>query len=509
MRRSLRLLVGIALLSLGLLLTGRTALAHSRLEAADPPAGAVLTAAPHEIRLGLSETASPQFSVIRVQNAAGQAVNLTDLSQPREDNRVVQISLQPDLPSGAYTVYWRVVSAVDGHVSAGGYPFTVQLAGSAPVATPAATAGLGSGAEDTGSSPPPPPLRWFWRAVALIGGAGLLGGSLFSSLVLGGVPPAVPTRLARPLGLRLARAVIVLAGAVLAALAADMLYQVASLIPTDVPGALGHLDVAGEVIATTGYGTYWALRVVAAAALLTYGAWRLRYPVGTDWSLGLGAAGLLLAGEALSSHEAAARPFAGLPLGMLGDLAHLLATAAWTGGLLYFAVILLPVLRAVGPAVAEPLLGRLIPRFSTLALVSVAVLVVSGVANLAVHTLDPVVVTASDYGRLLIFKHLLLLPLLAVGALNHRVLRPRFVALVTTTATPPLKRAESPAATSSFATAGQKAGAGGSFTPPSSVGQGAGELGLLARFGRTVGLEAALAVAMLCCAAGLTLLPPP
>ncbi|MDQ2806945.1 MAG: copper resistance protein CopC [Chloroflexota bacterium] len=494
-----------------LLLTGTPALAHARLETADPPAGAVLTAAPREIRLSLTEQISPQFSVIRVQNVAGQAVNLSDLSQPREDNHVVRISLPPDLPSGTYTVYWRVVSAVDGHVSAGGYPFTVQLPGSAPVATPAAAAGLGSSDTDSDSSPSPPPLRWFSRAVALIGGAGLLGGALFSSLVLGGGPPAVSPRLARLLGVRLARVTIGLAGAVALALVADMLYQVASLISSDLPGALGRLDLVGAVISDTGYGTYWALRVAAAAALLTYGAWRLRFPVGTDWSLAVGAAGLLLAGEALSSHEAAARPFVGLPLGMLGDLAHLLATAAWTGGLLYFAVVLLPALRAAGPGVAAPALGRIIPRFSRLALVSVAVLVVSGVANLAVHTLDPAVVAASDYGRLLIFKHLLFLPLLAVGALNRQVLRPRFVALATTPPpTPPLKGEGSRRATSSPALPLKGEGRT-AVAPllPAVVAVGGAESGLLARFGRAVGLEAALAVAVLCCAAGLTLLPPP
>ena len=45
--------------------------------------------------------------------------------------------------------------------------------------------------------------------------------------------------------------------------------------------------------------------------------------------------------------------------------------------------------------------------------------------------------------------------------------------------------------------------------PPAVVALGGEGAGLLARFGRTVGLEAALAVAVLCCAAGLTLLPPP
>ncbi len=486
MRRAALLLVAIFGLLLALGLTGTTALAHARLEQSDPAPGAVLAAAPGEIRLTLTEPVSPQFSVIRVVNAAGEEVNLTDLTRLREDNRVVRISLRPALPSGVYTVYWRIVSSVDGHVSAGGFLFTVQLPGSAPVATPSAGVMGTTAADNSRDNPPPPPLRWFWRTIILIGGAGLLGGALFSSLVLGGVAPVVPPALAVPLGRRLARAVTALAGVVLAALIADMLYQIASLIPTDVPGALGRLDLAWQIIVSTGYGTYWALRVVATIGLLGYGAWRVRQPAGSDWSLAVGGAGLLLAGEALSSHEAAARPFGGLPLGMLGDLAHLLATAAWTGGLLYFAVILLPVLRAAGPAVAEPLLGRLIPRFSTLAGISVAALVGSGIGNLAVHTLDPAALAASDYGRVLIFKHLLFLPLLAAGALNNRVVRPRFVAaLVPATAS----RTSRPAR----------------FVQRNGV----RESGLLARFGRTLGVETVLAIAVLCCAAGLTLLPPP
>ena len=62
----------------------------------------------------------------------------------------------------------------------------------------------------------------------------------------------------------------------------------------------------------------------------------------TLWSIGVAAAGMIFAGEALSSHPAAAAPILGLPLGTLADLVHLMATGAWVGGLLYFAVVLLP-----------------------------------------------------------------------------------------------------------------------------------------------------------------------
>jgi putative copper export protein/methionine-rich copper-binding protein CopC len=476
-------------------LAATPALAHSQLERAEPAAGARLTASPGSIVLHFSETVSPQFSNIQVLNRARQAVQTPNTLAVGADSRVLSVALPATLPGGIYTVLWRVISAVDGHVTTGSFAFSIIPPGSTPEPT-AVTAGLTPAAGTTPnppaadqnpqgseqSSPPPPPGRWIWRALAMIGAAVLLGGPLFSSLVIGtgGLLPG----LRRELDRRLARLVFGAAALVVVALGADMLYQVASLLGTDAPGALGRFDLAAQLVTTTGYGGYWGLRVVAALALLGYGLWRAR-----------GAAGLLLAGEALSSHEAAARGLGGLPLGMLGDLLHLLATAAWVGGLIAFAGVLLPVLRRHDPAATAPLLGRLIPRFSRLAIISVGVLVVTGIANLAVHTLDPGAVVASDYGKVLIFKHLLFLPLLAIGFLNHNVLRPRFVALVVPATSPPSP--PPPLLEGEGSSPGGK-GVGG-----------AGEAGLIQRFARSVGLEVALGVAVLCCAAGLTLLPPP
>ena len=322
------------------------------------------------------------------------------------------------------------------------------------------------------SSPPPPPWRWLWRALALVSTAGLFGGPLFSSLVLGGAPADEVRALAAPLGRRLARLTIGLSILLLLALGADMLYQIAALINVDALGAAGRLDLAGPVITTTAYGGYWALRVLEGGALLVYGLWRRRSPARLDWTAAVLGAGVLLAGEALASHAAAAPPVAGLPLGLVGDLVHLLAAGAWIGGLIYLAVVLLPVLRRQDPAPAARVLGQLVPRFSTLALASAGVLAVTGVLNLALHTLDPAAIVDSDYGRLLIVKHLLFLPLLGLGAINNRLVYPR------------------------LATA---------------LGPGRGPVagGVVPRVGRAIGAEVVLGGAVLLCAAGLTLLPPP
>ncbi|MGI8588092.1 MAG: DUF4149 domain-containing protein [Chloroflexia bacterium] len=324
----------------------------------------------------------------------------------------------------------------------------------------------------TGDSPPIPPLRWAWRTLALLSAGALLGGPLFSSFVLGGASSAEVRSLAGPLGRRLAAMVSVCAALLLWSLMADMVYQVAAINGTDALAAFGNLGTARDVITGTGYGAYWALRVVAAFALLGYGAWRWRAPGRLDWTGGVLNGGIVFAGEALGSHEAAARPVLSLPLGMIGDLIHLLAAGAWVGGLLYIAVVLLPVLRRAEPAQAERLLGRVVPRFSNLAAISVVLLIVTGLANLAVHTLDPAAVLDNDYGRLLILKHLLFLPLIALGALNNRVVGPQLVTALLPGA-------------------------------PPSDGHAA------RRFRRTVTAQAVLATAVLLCAAGLTLLPPP
>ncbi|HUS14825.1 MAG TPA: copper resistance protein CopC [Chloroflexia bacterium] len=447
--------------------------AHAQLVRSDPAARAVLPVAPARVDLTLSEAITPEFSTMEVLDRARNVVSVAPLSQPA-GNTSLRVGLQPGLRNGTYTVLWRVVSAVDGHVTQGNFAFIVQAAGG-PIETPGPAltpvAGGGTPSDEDESSPPPPAGRWLARALALIAAAGLLGGALFSSLVIGAGLPAEVASLAGPLGRRLAGWVAVL-GAVLAlALGADMVYQIGALRGIGPLEALGHLDVAPKVVTTTGYGQYWALRAAAALGLVVYGLWRRSRPARADWTPAVLGGGLVVAGEALASHGAAAPNIAGLPLGMLSDGLHLLATAAWIGGLLYLAVVLLPVLRRAEPQAAAGVLAWLVPRFSNLALASVGVLVVTGVFNLSIHSLDPGAVAASDYGRVLVIKHLLFLPLLTLGAANNRVMRPRLIAAL-------------------------RPGA-----PESG--------GLAARFGRLVGAEAVLGAGVVLLAAGLTLLPPP
>src|SRR5690606_37029750 len=134
------------------------------------------------------------------------------------------------------------------------------------------------------------------------------------------------------------------------------------------------------------------------------------------WGGWLAGAAALLA-VSFSSH-AAARPEAALPI--LADWLHLLGAAHWAGGLAAF-------LLALGglPGERRAAAAALLPRFSVVAIASVAVLAGTGLysAVLWVGTLEGL--TSAPYGLTLAVKSLLVLPLLALGALNLLWVRPR------------------------------------------------------------------------------------
>jgi copper resistance protein D len=142
--------------------------------------------------------------------------------------------------------------------------------------------------------------------------------------------------------------------------------------------------------------------------------------------VGLAAGLALVAAIAWTGH-------AGATLGTLGDLhltadgLHLLAAAAWIGGLAGLAILF-----AVGrrrPAYEwGPLQSRAIARFSTLGMVAVAVLILSGAVNswILVGSVHALLVT--DYGRLLLLKITAFVVMVGFAAVNRFLLTPRLVA---------------------------------------------------------------------------------
>jgi copper transport protein len=110
------------------------------------------------------------------------------------------------------------------------------------------------------------------------------------------------------------------------------------------------------------------------------------------------------------------------PTGVMfpANVAHVVAMAAWVGGLVALLLGVPAATRRLDPSARSVLLAAVLPRFSAIALGAVAVLALTGLvqAYVEVRHLDLLIHTA--FGRAVLIKAVLLLALVALGALNRR-----------------------------------------------------------------------------------------
>src|SRR5579875_1722244 len=135
-RRGLRGALGLVVVAFVLGAAPGRAMAHATYERSDPSPNAILARAPSEVRVWFTEDAELRFSELRVYDGARHRVDRDNLAALPGSARALVVGLG-DLSPGTYSVAWKTVSAVDGHVARGAFPFTVGLDQTpAPVALP-------------------------------------------------------------------------------------------------------------------------------------------------------------------------------------------------------------------------------------------------------------------------------------------------------------------------------------------------------------------------------------
>jgi copper transport protein len=140
------------------------AFAHAGLQRSDPLAGATLGASPTAVRLWFTEKPAPSLSTITVTDAGGATYEASHPEPAAGEANALAIRVRP-LPRGVYTVVWRIVSAVDGHATAGAYAFGVRVPPTAAAAAAAART----------STPSPSPIEILGRWLFILGLGVLLG----------------------------------------------------------------------------------------------------------------------------------------------------------------------------------------------------------------------------------------------------------------------------------------------------------------------------------------------
>jgi copper transport protein len=404
------------------------ALGHAVVERSSPEAEQRLDEAPARVTIAFSEP----VQLLRSDDADVVDGEGTIVSLPaqvaRGDARLLEIPLAAALDDGTYTVRYSIIGA-DSHVIPGMFVFGV---GPGDLEAPYSAAVVSRGPSETGG--------WgvssrFLQLVTLGGLIGLLAFRwlIWMPAVGGRVDPGSPEGEAI---LVWGRDVFWLGFGILAlvAMVAEgylLVVQSARALGVGVLAAVQDSAGISQVLSDTDFGSLVQLRGALLFGVFALGSVVFIREYGLSGSGDLRAGrGLLpsivlatlllvvLGGVAAQGHPRVAA----LPALQIGaQLVHMVSVAVWMSGLALVALALLrlPMEAAeTGPAHA----ARLLAVFSRVALVAVGVAVLTGVIRSLAELGAPEELWETAYGRSIVVKVLLLVPIGALALYNRRIL---------------------------------------------------------------------------------------
>ncbi|MBT2424844.1 copper resistance protein CopC/CopD [Streptomyces sp. ISL-112] len=391
-----------ALVSLvfGLMLAGAgPASAHAALTGSDPQDGAVVATAPKEVTLTFSEAIAVGDGSIRVLDPSSKRADTGAEPKDLSDGSTVRygVELHSGLPDGTYTVAWQAVSA-DSHPISGAFTFSIGAPSETTVALPSDEVGGG----------PVGTVYGIARYAAYAGFTLLVGGAAF---VLGCWPRGASVR---PMQRLVVRGWIVLTAATLLMLLLRDPYTGSGKFADafDLDGLQAVLDTK------PGAALVSRLLLLGAAALfiaVLFGTYARREDAveKKDLTFGLAVGGGVVAAGIAATWAMSEHASTGIQAGvaMPVDVLHLLAVAAWLGGLVSLLVALY----------RTPDIGSdAVRRFSRVAFGSVLVLAATGIYQSWRQVGSWSALTGTRYGQLLILKVALIALLLAVAWFSRR-----------------------------------------------------------------------------------------
>lgn len=357
------------------------AAAHADLDWTSPAEGKTLNVCPAGVLMHFSEAVAAGG----LTATAGKAVLNAG---PALDDKTFLVKTQGHCPGHHLALGWRTVSADDGHVASGMVDYRIGLGPSPTVAAPALAR---AGTPFLGSQQATVTLRALGYAAL----AAFIGGLVFLGV-------------AWPEGaeVRSARAVLVISVLVGALTSLGDLYAAAARTTSsyDIGAALD--QPFGREFAAMVLG--WLLAGVVVVDLLQRGTsvltrlgWRTSAAV-------TGGALIFLEGRSAHASQAAASAW-----GTAADFLHVACMSIWVGGLMMLVVCVLPRRR-----IHE--LDEVVPRFSTLAQITIIGVVASGLLLVSVVLAPVPNIWSTHYVRVLAIKILLLGVALAAAMFSKR-----------------------------------------------------------------------------------------
>lgn len=366
--------------------------AHAALRETTPFDGQTVPEAPDEVRWTFNEEVTSTSGALRIFDRTGQRVDTGEQTHPAPEQ--LTVGMREDVGRGSYVATYRVASA-DGHLIRGAFVFQV---GDGAAIDEDTVAALFAGGQDTVVT----------LAAGVTRAAGYLGALLSGGALLWSIVVARGRREEQARGDRWAWR-----GAVLAAVAAAVVVPVQAMLSSGAGlGVLADSRVLTETL-TAPVGLGAVLRLVAAVTVVVL------LQRGGDAARDVaGAAGLVvLAAFLVDGHTRTVGP---VWVMVLGDAVHLMAGAAWFGGL----VVLGGTLRSRRSGDEPVGAADVVARFSRVATWSLVAVALAGGAMSWAAVRQPRALVSTDYGWTLLVKVGLVAVVVTLGIYNNRRLVP-------------------------------------------------------------------------------------
>jgi putative copper export protein/methionine-rich copper-binding protein CopC len=375
--------------------TAGPAAAHPYLVQTEPGPGIALPNPPERIQIGFTEPVVLEGSSLRLEDSDGRPVPLGRLGAPKGGPGLAA-DITGEIGGDVYKVRWTVLSQ-DGHTSSGDFRFGVNGPNNAPPRNAELLNATGGPADQLAQSDGPARIGLRW--LGLSGASLLVGGAVLLARLRGRVDDGVAGVLAArwTAAARLGW-VLTLAGSIAAVVAA---------------AGAGAGGTELSVLFATSTGTVAVARL---AGVVLAGVPGLFGRPGTrrDQFLGMSGA-FFLGGEAVSGHITAITSAWRFPA-ILAQGAHLAAAAMWVGGL----AVLAWGLAAVPAPARSAAVRAAAAAFRPVAVISAAIVIVTGVVASVREVEHRYFLVWSDYGRFLLSKWALVAAMLVLGALVAR-----------------------------------------------------------------------------------------
>lgn len=346
-----------------------------------------------EIVMVYSENVEIGFSTLRVIDGNGDQIDNGDTRYYEGEHSLAVTT--PPLEEGTYTVTSKVLSKVDGHLVDYAFVFAI---GEATVKVP--ENGLPEGNEliflpEAGA-----------RFPGLVGQTLALGAVLASIFIWGTQRKDLVRDGVVNLEKIVHRRFVNLVGAGLILVFASNIMMIAV--------QSWRLEAQALEILGTSFGSTWVTRMAITVALL--GVWfymdRVKRNSLANQIPLLILSLALIATTTMLGHGMASEQYHAVAL----DYIHNLVAAAWIGGIVFFAFVLLPSFSALDGGIRERISLAAIPRFSIMIVISVGIVIISGPLLIWSLESDLETTVESTYGKLIAAKILLASAMVGMGS---------------------------------------------------------------------------------------------